>query len=158
VLAGTVGDDVILGFDGADAIFEVGNGDTVDAGGGFDYVFAAAETANGGFTFTVAGTNVEFVYGGAGNDSVDAADAGDAIHFAADAGDDTLVGSAFEDRFDGGEGEDTIVLAGNYADYAIATLDHDGSFAIVEIATGITHWIASVEIARFNDRSWALNA
>jgi Ca2+-binding RTX toxin-like protein len=99
--------NVLNGGRGSDDI-RGGNGDdTIDGGVGEDHLYGQAgnDTLRGGVDNTV-----DFLFGGDGNDLLDASDpgleAGDSM--SGENGDDTLLGSAHGDIMDGGMGNDTI--------------------------------------------------
>ena len=60
-------------------------------------------------TPTTPGSGFILFTGGAGNDTLDASEAGGASLITGNAGDDVLTGSAFDDQINGGGGGDTIV-------------------------------------------------
>lgn len=91
-LAGTAGDDTLLGSDCADRITGLGGNDIVDARGGNDVI--------------VTGVGDDHIVGGAGNDRIDAG-AGNDIVFGG-AGNDVIRGGAGNDSLHGGDGDDTI--------------------------------------------------
>jgi Ca2+-binding RTX toxin-like protein len=172
VLAGGVGDDLIYGGPGADTIaggdgsdvLFVDNDDTIHGGEGFDYAWADDSRGPLGLVFDAAGTSIEFVWGGMGNDVIDASGVAGAayaggtwgIQVQGNAGDDMLIGSLFADIFMGDGGHDTMVFAGNHADYTITAPDAYGNVRVTETATGVTDWLYGVETAKFADGSWAL--
>lgn len=116
VLTGGQGDDVIAGGTGADKL-DGGLGDDilfVDAqdlgagvtgGAGRDTVFV--ETADAA-SIDLAATQVEAVFGNAGNDTLNAAGVAVDVMLSGGAGDDTLTGGAGSDYLDGGTGSDAL--------------------------------------------------
>ena len=114
-LTGGDGDDGLIGEAGADSIAGgLGNdriyadaSDTVDGGDGYDIMYMVTDAA---FTVDLGAIHVEWLFAGAGNDSVSASTA-TPIQVYANAGDDTLSGSGGNDTLWGGLGNDS--LSGN---------------------------------------------
>jgi Ca2+-binding RTX toxin-like protein len=164
MLTGGAGNDTLTGGTGADQmfggkgedIFVVDNADTqVQGGDGPDYVVAAASTSAQGFHFNVAGTSIEFVDGSTGNDVIDATGelVTDAVEFSGNAGNDTMIDGAGYDWFYGGEGVDTLVFAGNLADYTIVASTTTGWTKIIDNATGVYDWTLGVDQFHFADQT-----
>ncbi|MFC7474479.1 calcium-binding protein [Dankookia sp. GCM10030260] len=114
-LIGGEGDDGLIGEAGADSISGgLGNDriyadatDTVDGGDGYDIMYMGTDAA---FTVDLGAIRVEWLFAGAGNDSVSSSTA-TPIQVYANAGADTLSGGGGNDTLWGGEGADSI--AGN---------------------------------------------
>jgi Ca2+-binding RTX toxin-like protein len=167
VLKGTVGNDILVGGAGADSLsggdgndlLYIDNSDVhVDAGDGFDYVYADADTTQDGLHFVVANTNVEFVYGGMGNDVFDASGvtpeaSGYGVTLWGNWGDDTLIGSAGSDIINGGDGFDIAVSSGHRDDYtfALEQTTSDGTIDVTNKATGAVDWVTGIEKMQFAD-------
>jgi Ca2+-binding RTX toxin-like protein len=133
-LIGGLGSDQLIGGNGNDDLFIDNNDTLVDGGEGWDTVYVDdTQGAPAALHLTLAGTNVEFVYGGMGNDVFDASGVSTGIEmwgqWADDvliggSGDDTLLGDewligggndildggAGNDWLDGGNGSDTFVF------------------------------------------------
>ena len=167
-LNGTAGADVIVGRGGAD-VLHGGSGDDalyidnatkiVDGGTGFDTVYVN-ETANqSGLNFKMAGTNVEWVSGGMGNDTIDTRGltVDPNILYGVDgfAGNDTVFKGEAGIAFHGGAGTDTLVFSGNMADYTYAAFpggpNAGDDSTITNKLTGTLDVISSVEIFKFAD-------
>jgi Ca2+-binding RTX toxin-like protein len=123
---GGAGDDSMSGGDDRDS-FVLGDGfgtDTIDGGSGGDdhdvldaggmttdstLIFTGAEsgTLNSG-TDSATFTEIEEIYLGSGNDTVDASAAGAGVWVATGAGDDSVLGSAGDDTLSLGDGNDTV--------------------------------------------------
>lgn len=123
----------VTGSNGDDALALVGAGnDIVLSGAGNDTIYADY------------GDN--FINGGAGNDRIEAG-----------RGDDRIIGGAGNDIINGGQGIDTIVVNGNFADYAISVVD--GAYQIAHISGGRGNGVdlfSNVEFIQFNDRTLAV--
>jgi Ca2+-binding RTX toxin-like protein len=107
-VAGTAGDDLLVGAECGDEI-EAGEGnDSIDARGGSDTVLAGAGndhvlTGDGADT-AYAGLGDDIVFAGAGNDWISGGAGNDRLF--GEAGDDTLLGDDGDDYVSGGEGQD----------------------------------------------------
>jgi Ca2+-binding RTX toxin-like protein len=163
MLYGGPGADTLSGGDGSDVIF-VDNDDIVFGGAGYDYVYADESRGPVGLTFSVAGTDIEFVWGGMGNDVLDASGVAEqpafGISLVGNHGDDVLIGSRFADYLEGGEGHDTAVFEGARAGYTVETDAAWGAdwAKVTHTATGTVDWLYSIETVRFADGGWALHA
>lgn len=125
-LAGSDGDDVIVGTPCADEL-DVGSGhDTVYAGAGHDVIHGGGGNdtifggdgddviqAGGGDDVVHAGSGNDIVFAGAGNDIVMGGAGDDVLH--GEAGDDVLAGEAGNDVAIGGAGNDRFVAGGGDA-------------------------------------------
>ena len=131
-LIGNGGADIMYGQDGNDNFFynpgQTNAGDYIDGGAGLDSVIFYSEAGTTLSVTAQAGSfkGIENIYGGQGNDTIDAStlpgrvaldgDDGDDVliggtdgsYLAGDAGNDTLVGGAGDDTLDGGAGADTM--------------------------------------------------
>jgi Ca2+-binding RTX toxin-like protein len=119
------GSDTLLGGDGDDMIWCNDSVAHVDGGAGYD-ILLADESTDGGFHFTVLGSNIEAVEGRYGNDVIDARgldqlitvatfDGDDrvlggngGVDYYAGSGNDTFIGGAGSDMVLGGDGNDVI--------------------------------------------------
>lgn len=158
VLAGGDGADVLVAGGGADALY-IDNFDTlIDGGDGLDVVYVNESANQSGLNFTMAGTNIEHVWSGMGNDTIDARgltlepDKWYAV--TSHAGDDLVFAGGSNLSFDGGVGEDTLVLAGNGGDYSF-TFPAAGvtglDATITHTASGAVNYVLSVENFEFAD-------
>jgi len=168
-VAGTVtgdGGDFLYGNDGNDTIYGNQGDDTAEGGLGTDTVYGGygddviyGNTATGAGVFvagTVTGDGGDFLYGNDGNDTIygnqgdDCLDGGtgdDRIY--GGYGADSLWGGAGSDTLDGSDGYDTAYFGGASSAYAI-TNNRDGSWLIVETATGSRDQLFSVERISFD--------
>lgn len=165
-LTGGAGNDTLIGGTGADQMFGgngedtfvVDNDDTqVQGGDGVDYVAADASTAASGFYFNVAGTSIEIVDGSLGHDRIDASGSvtDDFVDFYGGVGNDTMIGGAGVEWFNGGEGMDTMLFSGNLAAYTLVpgAGDWTGWTMIVDNTTGAQDWTIGVEKLQFVDQT-----
>ncbi len=91
---------------------------------------------------TSAGTDKnDFIDTGDGNDTIDPGAGNDIVN--AGAGDDNITSGQGNNQIDGGEGEDTVIYAGNQADFAIARMGN-------QIKVG-NDTLTNVEILQFTD-------
>ncbi|MCE2517946.1 MAG: calcium-binding protein [Alphaproteobacteria bacterium] len=104
-IEGSDGDDVIFGDDGNNSIITGLGADTVDGGGGNDFISAAPFFDTGDDTFR-GGAGADNLFGWGGNDTLNG-DAGDDNLYGG-AGNDILNGGADADVIDGGAGADMI--------------------------------------------------
>lgn len=106
--------------DASDLIIGGAGVDTVQAGGGGDfvYLFAASDVAcgSGGADTVFAGADEDLVYGGSGNDVIHGDSHADQLY--ANTGDDTVYAGTGDDRVQGNEGEDEL-FGGGGADLLI---------------------------------------
>ena len=166
-LVGTNGMDVLAGGDGAD-ILQAGGGEDalyidnfdtlIDGGDGLDVVYVNESANQSGLNFKMAGTNVEHVWSGMGSDTIDARglaqEPGKWYAVTSHGGDDLAIAGTSNFSFDGGVGEDTLVLAGDRADYMFAlpatgVSGLDG--VITHTASGAMDYVLSVENFQFAD-------
>jgi Ca2+-binding RTX toxin-like protein len=161
-IAGSAGNDRIIGSD-ANESFRYGGGgnNTVEGGGGIDrlrYDFGQVEavtvnlsantatgTLLGGGTFSDQISGFENVRGSFGNDTI-IGDSG-ANRLQGRAGDDTLIGGLGNDTIEGEDGIDTAVLAVNRADTRVSAINN----GIQIISAEGTDFFTSVEFFQFND-------
>ncbi|MGL4635684.1 MAG: calcium-binding protein [Beijerinckiaceae bacterium] len=141
--------NVITSGSGADILTGGAGNDTLNAGGGNDYLFIDSKDTgiNGGTGFDAAfvqdnvGANlnlgtagIEWAMGWIGNDTLDASTAGQGVALFGYIGQDSLVGSAFDDfiyfdsfdsRVDGGAGYDALIIYGSLggADIDVAAMN-----------------------------------
>ncbi|MGQ0672374.1 MAG: M10 family metallopeptidase C-terminal domain-containing protein [Hyphomicrobium sp.] len=167
-LNGGVGDDTLIGGAGNDRL-DGGLGDdvlyvdsldrNVSGGAGYDYVYADSATAASGFKFTIAGTGVEQVYGGAGSDVIDATGTTDTVHATqlhGNGGNDLFKAGAGMEWFGGGQGSDTVVFSGNSSNYTItseAAAGFPGWTYVYNTTTHVGDWLSSVEKFQFDDQT-----
>ena len=148
VLSGGNGNDVLSGGLGVD---------TLNGGSSDDVLYGNTATGAGVFVAgTVTGDGGDFLYGNDGNDTIygnqgdDCLDGGtgdDRIY--GGYGADSLWGGAGSDTLDGSDGYDTAYFGGASSAYAI-TNNRDGSWLIVETATGSRDQLFSVERISFD--------
>jgi Ca2+-binding RTX toxin-like protein len=106
--AGSIADQVMAPGGGVyaqvsqdDTIFGTESAETIDAGLGDDFVYAA-----GGDDTVYGGSGHDTLLGGNGNDTLDGGDGADWL--LGEAGNDTLYGSLGTDRLSGGDGDDVL--------------------------------------------------
>ncbi|MCG5242222.1 beta strand repeat-containing protein [Azospirillum doebereinerae] len=104
-LIGGNGIDTLVGGDGDDLLYVGDAASAVNGGAGIDTLYVQA---NGNLTLDLAATGIERVFSGGGNDSVTAAAALVGVEINGGAGDDSLIGSAFNDTLRGDAGDDTL--------------------------------------------------
>ncbi len=118
-LRGGDGSDSLIGSDGADTLSGSSGNDLLDGGNGSDVaaydsnsssqavsVDLVAGRANDGVGGADTLSGIEYVWGGAGNDTIIGGTGADS--FWGNSGNDTLVGGNGADTLDGGSGNDTI--------------------------------------------------
>ena len=93
------------------------------------------------FTIQVQDQASETVTGGQGSDSLTGTSEDDIIYALAD--DDLIMATAGSDRIDGAEGHDTVVYAGNRADYQLA-VQQNGN-VVVSKPGGFTDTLIGIE-------------
>lgn len=116
-LFGNAGDNTFVATAGMDMIDGRGGSDTFDASAATAAVQANLTTGVVSGAFTASLTAIESITTGSGADSITGS-AGDNT-IAAGAGNDTIAGGGGNDDIDGGAGVDTVVLAGDRADWEI---------------------------------------
>ena len=133
VLNGTIGADIIrakggndtvLGGDGNDSLIGNAGEDSLEGGAGND-------TLKGG-------NGNDWLFGGTGNDKV-----------YGNNGDDILVASDGSDTLNGGADQDTVVFAGNRADYSVTEIN--ATTVIITDTAGNTARVVNVESFQFAD-------
>jgi Ca2+-binding RTX toxin-like protein len=125
-IAGTSGDDLLVGTQCGDDI-EGGDGnDNIDARGGNDLVLGGAGNdhivAGAGDDIVYAGLGNDIVFGGDGDDWISGGDGNDRLF--GEAGDDTLLGDEGDDYLSGGEGRD-LLFGGKGNDHLSSEGDDD---------------------------------
>ncbi|MBK1660190.1 FG-GAP-like repeat-containing protein [Paracraurococcus ruber] len=191
--------DLLVGGEGDDTLQpggEGGSGDGLDfvfGGPGFDTATYAGNGASQRITLSTAGSSptrlvvadagsqddlngIEAVVGGAGNDTLFAADYGAALSLDGGGGDDSVIGTRLGDTLAGGAGNDTIsagspgslgdlVLGGAGRDVFLALRSAagavlarlpDGGWTLDAVGGGQTTTLRGVEILRFFDADVAL--
>ena len=131
-LSGGTGDDTLYGDDA-----DTASNDKLDGDSGNDHVYG--------------GAGDDEAYGGTGDDYVDGGTGNDYMH--GGGGNDTIIAGAGNDVIDGSGDVDTLVFAGNRADYQFA-LQPDGSYIATDIRSGSpegTKTIRNVEFFAFAD-------
>ncbi|TDH64607.1 hypothetical protein E2C06_01295 [Dankookia rubra] len=112
-LIGGAGDDGLIGEGGADSI-SGGDGndriyadasDTIDGGDGYDIMYMVTDAP---YAVDLGAIHVEWLFAGAGNDSV-ASSTATPIQVYANAGNDTVSGGGGNDTLWGGDGDDNLV-------------------------------------------------
>lgn len=116
VIYADAGHDIIHGGGGNDTIFGGDGDDVIDAGAGDDVVHAGS-----GNDIAFAGTGNDVVMGGDGKDVLNG-EAGDDV-LAGEAGNDVVIGGAGNDRFVAGGGNQTAAAPGEGGTQS----DHDGA-------------------------------
>lgn len=122
-----LGNDALVGSDGADTITGDDGNDTIAGGGGDDRLA-----------------------GGAGDDQIDGEVGADVVN--GDDGNDTLYGGVGDDTIHGGEGQDTARFGVASSD--ITVLDEGGALRVIS-ALGLD-WLSEVESFEFTDRTLTL--
>ncbi|MCT7984187.1 Ig-like domain-containing protein [Laspinema sp. A4] len=167
VLYGQYGHDLLRGEDGNDSLYGDDNGnqgqysemlwnnDTLYGDGGNDYLFGGI-----GQDYLYGGWGHDFLDGGSGNDLLSGESGNDTLR--GDDGNDTLSGGNgnnilsggngndmlvsllhSNDTIDGGAGDDTLVLVGTKAEYAITTIPT--GLQILHKPTGIVKIVSGIE-------------
>ncbi|SHM14455.1 Hemolysin-type calcium-binding repeat-containing protein [Roseovarius pacificus] len=120
-LIGTDGNDILRGKGGNDTLEGLDGRDTLSGGDGDDLIFGGATELDRG----------DVIYGGAGNDYIDAGYGNDEVHggtgddtLIGSYGSDTLIGNAGDDRINGGAGADWI-YGGDGFDFINGGFAHD---------------------------------
>ena len=123
-----------------------------------------ASTIDGASFVISAGTVIENVLGGDGNDSITGNSAANWLRgmrgndgLAGGAGSDTLEGGAGDDLVDGGSGIDTAILAGTRSNFTI-TKTMAGYTITDNAGTEGADTLLNVERVKFGDKSLALDA
>lgn len=117
-LSGSLGDDSLHGGGGGDRLFGDAGADTLNGGGGGDRIDYLRDTADllidletgevsGGFAEGDVLIGIESVFGGKGDDTLRALEAGSRLNGAG--GDDLIVGRGGNDLLAGGNDNDTIL-------------------------------------------------
>ncbi len=162
IVIGGLGNDTLFGNAGADEIYGGAGSDIIrfDAddtvvNGGADYDYALAEgtdavflsLTNGAIEFAVgtnthdqlSGENASWhvtIYGGAGNDTIYAGNAGSYLR--GDAGQDSLVGGAGADYFEGGADADVIWMLNNGGIDFMYDFQDGTDFINLSLITGVS--------------------
>lgn len=167
-LYGGRGSDRMTGGDDNDILYGQAGGDNLSGGTGDDTLYGddadtiSNDTLNGdaGNDLLYGGAGSDELYGGTGDDLLDGGSSNDYVH--GGGGNDTIIAGSGDDVIDGSADSDTLVFAGNRADYMFA-LQLDGSFVATDQRAGSpegTKSIRNVEFFRFADvtvSSTALN-
>ncbi|VVS96417.1 Cadherin [Sphingomonas sp. EC-HK361] len=159
ILYGGRGSDKMTGGDDNDILYGQAGGDNMSGGSGDDLLYGddadttSNDTLNGdaGADRLYGGGGDDELYGGSGDDYLDGGTGNDYVH--GGAGNDTIVAGAGNDIIDGSADIDTVVFAGNRADYQFA-LQTDGSFIATDMRGGSpegTKTIRNVEFFAFAD-------
>jgi Ca2+-binding RTX toxin-like protein len=121
-IAGTEGDDFLVGTSGKDVIAGLGGDDTIQGLGGNDVICGDAGDddlrGDGGADLIFGGAGNDHISGGAGNDKLKGQKGTDDLF--GDEGNDRLIGNGGADSLFGGEGDD-ILKGGGGADSLIGT-------------------------------------
>lgn len=173
-ISGTDGADVLIGGGQADRLVGGGGNDalfvnstttTVEGGDGWDVVYAGNGLGTAGLRIDLAASGVEQVWGGIGDDRVDARGApsaftGPSSSIALHGGNDTMVAGAYSLTFDGGAGTDTFVLSGAQADYEVTIFSETDEFGlnvtVTDLTTAVIYYLFSTETIQFADASQVL--
>ncbi len=152
-LAGGEGHDLLEGGTGNDQLQGDAGDDTLYGDGGSDGLYGGA-----GDDTLYGGGSRDYLWGGAGNDLLDAGNAADAIY--AGAGDDTVYGGSGDDYIQLTSGNDTVyggddrenlhIIAGDYADGAVVTVD-GGTGGVDNDNLTLTSWAAQRNLAYSTD-------
>lgn len=113
-ILGGGGDDTIFGGSGNDTITDSDGSDTVEGGDGDDVIDTSGSDPQPDLGYpglypadTDPNDDIDYVDGGAGNDTITTGDDADTIF--GGTGDDTIDGGLDADTIDGGDGNDTII-------------------------------------------------
>jgi Ca2+-binding RTX toxin-like protein len=139
--SGTTGNDSLTGTDHNDFLSGDKGNDTLVGGAGNDWLTGGDGSATDGADDLQGGAGNDFLEGGMGNDTL-----------AGGAGNDTLCGGDGNGLLTG-DGTDTAVFQGNYADYSASYDSATGWYTIVDGIAGRdgTDMVRSVESFEFHD-------
>jgi Ca2+-binding RTX toxin-like protein len=154
ILYGGRGSDKMTGGDDNDTLYGQAGGDNLSGGSGDDLLYgddadtSSNDTLNGdaGSDRLYGGGGDDELYGGSGTDYLDGGAGNDYMH--GGAGNDTIVAGAGNDIIDGSADVDTVVFAGNRADYLIA-LQADGSFTATDTRAGSPEGVKTIRNVEF---------
>ncbi|WP_349601045.1 cadherin-like domain-containing protein [Azospirillum argentinense] len=104
-LTGGNGSDTLIAGDGDDVLYIDADDALVSGGAGFDTVYVQGD---GNLTLDLTASGIERVFSGAGNDILTATGSVTLVEINGGAGNDLLVGSAFDDTLRGDAGDDTL--------------------------------------------------
>ncbi|MCI5073593.1 MAG: hypothetical protein MRY80_01005 [Oricola sp.] len=104
-LQGNSGADSFVGGTGADDFYIDALDVSFDGGGGYDRIIVADTN---GVNVALAGTNIERVIGGSGNDTFDGTGVTTSLVISGLGGDDILTGGSVTDQISGGDDDDTL--------------------------------------------------
>nr|WP_274379644.1 calcium-binding protein [Azospirillum cavernae] len=104
-LIGGKGVDILRGGDGDDRLYVDAADLLISGGAGVDTAIMQGTT---GFTLDLAATEIERVYGSAGDDTLTASNALTNVFINGRGGNDTIIGSGFNDLLRGGDGNDLL--------------------------------------------------
>ena len=167
-LRGGMQNDTILGGAGNDTLIGYGGNDIINGNGGSDRLYVAVDNditltdtqVMGDGTDTIS--NIEFanLYGGAGDNFIDATEASNiSTVIRGNDGDDTLMGSQMSDRLDGGNGNDILygelgddILTGNGGKDVFVLSSGAGRDTIRDFRDGIDSFGLSASLG-FSDLS-----
>jgi len=170
-IMGKSGDDILYGGDGDDELYGADKpGQPLEFEVGDDFLYGGA-----GNDLLVGGAGADHLDGGEGIDTAGYAESPEGVtvnlrdgtgsggHAAGDtlvdienvigsAHDDVFIGNADDNLFDGGAGQDTVVFAGNRADYTIA-MNADGNLTVEDGVAGRdgTDTVKNIETLSFAD-------
>ncbi|MCI5076085.1 calcium-binding protein [Oricola sp.] len=105
VLIGSAGADSYVGGIGADDFYIDALDTSFDGGGGYDRIIVADTN---GVNVALAGTNIERVIGGSGEDTFDGTGVATSLVISGLGGNDTLTGGSAVDQISGGDDDDTL--------------------------------------------------
>ena len=137
---GWMGDDVIVGGDGAQSLSGDDGDDLIEAGAGADFLFGGV-----GNDILYAGDGDDYLDGGAGNDVLKGGGGDDII--SGGSGNDIIYGDV-HDVIDGGEGLDTLLLSGSRVNYTPGLLN--GQIYLAGAADGAK--FSGIEQIQFADQ------
>lgn len=134
LIAGTDGDDMLLGSMCADGIDGADGNDNIDGRAGDDVISGGKGddhiVAGDGDDVVFGGDGDDIVFGGAGNDHLSGGEGNDGLF--GESGDDVIHGGGGNDTIDGGAGDDLlfdgdgedVVMGGGGNDHVVAALDN----------------------------------
>ncbi len=154
VLYGGRGSDKMTGGDDNDTLYGQAGGDNMSGGSGDDILYgddsdtSSNDTLDGdsGSDRLYGGGGDDELYGGSGDDYLDGGTGNDYMH--GGAGNDTILASAGNDIIDGSADVDTVVFAGNRADYRFA-VQSDGSFIATDTRAGSPEGVKTIRNVEF---------
>jgi Ca2+-binding RTX toxin-like protein/subtilisin-like proprotein convertase family protein len=132
---------------------DVLNVSAVTSGSTIDLNPGSTSKIDGRTLSIAAGTMIEVVYGGDGNDTITGNAAANALYGMR--GDDSLSGGNGNDTLDGGDGIDSVVVPGNSSAFEVTVLSPT-RLTLQAIGSTEVDLIVNIELFQFLDKSIAL--